>query len=62
MAKTGQEAKTAHGAKTQKHFCECGGLISVSMKFKNNRLKPEAECGTCHKTARQVRSLCKIKW
>jgi hypothetical protein len=62
MAKTGQEAKTAHGTKTEKHYCECGGEISVKLLYKGGHLKPQAECGKCHRTARHVKQLFGVRY
>jgi hypothetical protein len=57
-------AKSAHrkfGEKTQHLICECGGEIGVVSRFTNGHLMPQAECGTCHKTARRPKFLMKEK-
>jgi len=51
------QAKVGHNVKTQYNYCKCGGLVNVTLKFRKGNLTPEAECSTCHKTARKPRDL-----
>ena len=51
------KAKVGHNVKTEYNYCKCGGNVSVTLKFANGKLTPEAECDACHKTARYPKLL-----
>jgi hypothetical protein len=55
----GKVSKNARvgGTVTEKFYHNDGGQILVTMKFRNGKLIPEAECQLCHAVSRRVKDL-----